>query len=98
MCEGHNGLHNVECSNKSLREHVIHVCELLFLQFAKMLSHLHLASSLVKKYYVVCSSVEISSSLAKKQLETVGEVGSHLSKFKVERRDAADRSGWGIIL
>lgn len=40
------------------------------------------------------TSVEISSSLAKKQLETVGEVGSHLSKFKVERRDAADRSGW----
>ncbi|CAI9290451.1 unnamed protein product [Lactuca saligna] len=41
------------------------------------------------------TSVEISSSLAKKQLETVGEVGSHLSKFKVECRDAADRSGWG---
>ncbi|KAJ9555498.1 hypothetical protein OSB04_010112 [Centaurea solstitialis] len=41
------------------------------------------------------TSVEISSSLAKKQLETVGEVSSHLSKFKVECRDAADRSGWG---
>ncbi|XP_059632177.1 protein arginine methyltransferase NDUFAF7 homolog, mitochondrial isoform X2 [Cornus florida] len=40
-------------------------------------------------------SVEISSSLAKKQIETVGEVGSHLSKFRVECRDAADRSGWG---
>lgn len=41
------------------------------------------------------TSVEISPSLAKKQLETVGEVHSHLSKFKVECRDAADRSGWG---
>ncbi|KAI3706235.1 hypothetical protein L6452_23836 [Arctium lappa] len=41
------------------------------------------------------TSVEISSSLAKKQLETVGEVSSHLSKFKVECRDAADHSGWG---
>ncbi|KAI3880383.1 hypothetical protein MKX03_020864 [Papaver bracteatum] len=40
-------------------------------------------------------SVEISSSLAKKQLETVGEVRSHLSKYRVECRDAADRSGWG---
>ncbi|KAJ0727355.1 putative protein arginine methyltransferase NDUFAF7 [Helianthus annuus] len=40
-------------------------------------------------------SVEISSSLAKKQMETVGEVSSHLSKFKVECRDAADRAGWG---
>ncbi|KZV37670.1 hypothetical protein F511_32680 [Dorcoceras hygrometricum] len=40
-------------------------------------------------------SVEISPSLAKKQLETVGEVGSHLAKFKVECRDAADASGWG---
>ncbi|KAL3506389.1 hypothetical protein ACH5RR_031771 [Cinchona calisaya] len=40
-------------------------------------------------------SVEISSSLAKKQLETVGEVQSHFSKFRVECRDAADRSGWG---
>ncbi|XAR48834.1 hypothetical protein NMG60_11031795 [Bertholletia excelsa] len=40
-------------------------------------------------------SVEISASLAKKQTETVGEVASHLSKFTVECRDAADRSGWG---
>ncbi|KAA8527932.1 hypothetical protein F0562_035199 [Nyssa sinensis] len=40
-------------------------------------------------------SVEISSSLAKKQMETVGEVRSHLSKFRVECRDATDRSGWG---
>ncbi|KAL8217318.1 hypothetical protein R6Q57_024155 [Mikania cordata] len=40
-------------------------------------------------------SVEISSSLAKKQMETVGEVSSHISKFKVECRDAADRTGWG---
>jgi hypothetical protein len=41
------------------------------------------------------SSVEISSSLAEKQLETVGEVQSHLSKFAVEHRDATDRTGWG---
>ncbi|KAG5531309.1 hypothetical protein RHGRI_026053 [Rhododendron griersonianum] len=41
-------------------------------------------------------SVEISSSLAKKQLETVGAVHSHLSKFRVECRDAADQSGWGM--
>uniref|UniRef100_A0ACD5WI74 Uncharacterized protein n=2 Tax=Avena sativa TaxID=4498 RepID=A0ACD5WI74_AVESA len=40
-------------------------------------------------------SVEISSSLAEKQLETVGEVQSHLSKFTVEHRDATDRTGWG---
>lgn len=43
------------------------------------------------------TSIEISSSLAEKQLETVGEVRSHLSKFKVERRDAADQSGWGDV-
>ncbi|KAF8392034.1 hypothetical protein HHK36_022374 [Tetracentron sinense] len=42
-------------------------------------------------------SVEISSSLAKKQLETVGEVRSHLSRFRVECRDAADKSGWGDV-
>lgn len=42
-------------------------------------------------------SVEISSSLAEKQMATVGQVSSHLSKFKVERRDAADRSGWGDV-
>ncbi|XBI67480.1 hypothetical protein VPH35_046827 [Triticum aestivum] len=40
-------------------------------------------------------SVEISSSLAEKQLETVGEVQSHLSKFTVEHRDATDVAGWG---
>ncbi|THG01599.1 hypothetical protein TEA_010035 [Camellia sinensis var. sinensis] len=39
-------------------------------------------------------SVEISSSLTKKQLETVGQVQSHLSKFRVECRDAADKNGW----
>lgn len=50
----------------------------------------------VKDFSVHCSSVEISSSLAKKQLETVGEVQTHLSKFRVECRDAADQSGWGI--
>lgn len=50
----------------------------------------------VKNFSVHCSSVEISSSLAKKQIETVGEVQSHLSKFRVECRDAADQSGWGI--
>ncbi|KAL5702669.1 hypothetical protein ACHQM5_027854 [Ranunculus cassubicifolius] len=43
------------------------------------------------------TSVEISPSLAKKQMETVGEVRSHLSRFKVECRDAADRSGWGDV-
>ncbi|KAL8172289.1 hypothetical protein V2J09_024093 [Rumex salicifolius] len=42
-------------------------------------------------------SVEISSSLAEKQLATVGQVSSHLSKFEVEHRDAADRSGWGDV-
>ncbi|KAL8486845.1 hypothetical protein ACS0TY_023050 [Phlomoides rotata] len=42
------------------------------------------------------TSVEISSSLAQKQLETVGEVNSHLAKFKVECRDAADPNGWGL--
>lgn len=41
------------------------------------------------------SSVEISPTLAEIQRETVGEVQSHLSKFRVECRDAADRSGWG---
>ncbi|CAI9117763.1 OLC1v1019245C1 [Oldenlandia corymbosa var. corymbosa] len=40
-------------------------------------------------------SVEISPSLAEKQTATVGEVESHLSRFRVEHRDAADRSGWG---
>ncbi|KAI6695833.1 hypothetical protein NL676_023543 [Syzygium grande] len=41
------------------------------------------------------TSVEISPSLAKIQRETVGEVLSHSSKFRVECRDATDRSGWG---
>ncbi|KAJ7971805.1 Protein arginine methyltransferase NDUFAF7 [Quillaja saponaria] len=40
-------------------------------------------------------SVEISPSLAEIQRETVGH--SHLSKFRVECRDAADRSGWGDV-
>ena len=43
------------------------------------------------------SSVEISSSLAEKQLETVGEVQSHLSKFTVEHRDTTDIAGWGKL-
>ncbi|GLT73022.1 hypothetical protein SLA2020_449110 [Shorea laevis] len=42
-------------------------------------------------------SVEISPSLAEIQRKTVGEVRSHLSKFRVECRDAADRSGWGDV-
>ncbi|KAJ4841742.1 hypothetical protein Tsubulata_003028 [Turnera subulata] len=41
------------------------------------------------------TSVEISPSLAETQKQTVGEVRSHLSKFRVQCRDAADRSGWG---
>ncbi|GAB2221765.1 hypothetical protein Droror1_Dr00012953 [Drosera rotundifolia] len=43
------------------------------------------------------TSVEISSSLAERQLETIGQVDSHFSRFKVECRDAADRSGWGAV-
>ncbi|CAM8911753.1 unnamed protein product [Rhodiola kirilowii] len=43
------------------------------------------------------TSVEISPTLAERQLQTVGEVRSHLSKFNVERRDAADRGGWGNV-
>ncbi|XP_027338673.1 uncharacterized protein LOC113852559 [Abrus precatorius] len=42
-------------------------------------------------------SVEISPSLAEVQRETVGEVRSHIPKFRVECRDAADRSGWGNV-
>ncbi|KAK4585706.1 hypothetical protein RGQ29_023092 [Quercus rubra] len=42
-------------------------------------------------------SVEISPSLAEIQRQTVGEVRTHLSKFRVECRDAADRSGWGDV-
>ncbi|KAI4338328.1 hypothetical protein L6164_016668 [Bauhinia variegata] len=42
-------------------------------------------------------SVEISPSLAEIQRETVGEVRSHIPKFRVECRDAADRSGWGDV-
>ncbi|GMI70416.1 hypothetical protein like AT1G04900 [Hibiscus trionum] len=41
------------------------------------------------------TSVEISPALAEIQRQTVGEVRSHLAKFKVEQRDAMDRSGWG---
>lgn len=41
--------------------------------------------------------MEISPSLAKKQLETVGEVQSHLSRFSVERRDATNKAGWGKL-
>jgi hypothetical protein len=41
------------------------------------------------------SSVEISSSLAEKQLENVGDVRSHLTKFAVEHPDATNRFGWG---
>ncbi|ESQ36437.1 hypothetical protein EUTSA_v10007628mg [Eutrema salsugineum] len=40
------------------------------------------------------TSIEISSSLAEIQKETVAQVGSHLSKFRVECRDASDLSGW----
>ncbi|CAH9084968.1 unnamed protein product [Cuscuta epithymum] len=43
------------------------------------------------------TSVEISTALAAKQIETVGGVSSHASKFKVECRDAADWSGWGEV-
>lgn len=43
------------------------------------------------------TSVEISPSLAKKQMETVGEVRSHLSKFRVECRDATQQIGWGEV-
>ena len=39
--------------------------------------------------------MEISPALAEIQKQTVGEVRSHQSKFKVECRDATDRSGWG---
>lgn len=48
-------------------------------------------------FYVFCSSVEISPSLAEIQKETVGQVSSHSSKFRVECRDAADRGGWGML-
>ncbi|GKV28707.1 hypothetical protein SLEP1_g37724 [Rubroshorea leprosula] len=43
------------------------------------------------------TSVEISPSLAEIQKQTVGEVRSHLSKFKVEWRDATEQSGWGDV-
>ncbi|XP_022761911.1 protein arginine methyltransferase NDUFAF7 homolog, mitochondrial [Durio zibethinus] len=42
-------------------------------------------------------SVEISPALAEIQKQTVGEVLSHKSKFKVECRDATDISGWGDV-
>lgn len=44
------------------------------------------------------SSIEISPSLAEIQKETVAQVGSHLSKFRVECRDASDLSGWSKVL
>lgn len=44
------------------------------------------------------SSIEISPTLAKIQKETVAQVGSHLSKFRVECRDASDLSGWSEVL
>uniref|UniRef100_A0A0A0K8B0 Uncharacterized protein n=1 Tax=Cucumis sativus TaxID=3659 RepID=A0A0A0K8B0_CUCSA len=43
------------------------------------------------------TSVEISSSLAEIQRQTVGEVRSHQLKFKVECRDAIDLSGYGMF-
>ncbi|XP_054821300.1 uncharacterized protein LOC129320120 [Prosopis cineraria] len=43
------------------------------------------------------TSVEISPSLAEVQRETVGQVQSHISKFRVEYRDAADQTGWGDV-
>lgn len=43
------------------------------------------------------TSVEISPALAEIQKQTVGEVRSHQSKFKVECRDATDKSGWGHV-
>lgn len=42
-------------------------------------------------------SVEISPSLAEKQKETVGQIQSHRSRFRIQCRDAADRNGWGNI-
>lgn len=42
-------------------------------------------------------SVEISPALARKQVDTVGEVSSHLKRFHVECRDATDRNGWGKV-
>ncbi|XP_021291676.1 protein arginine methyltransferase NDUFAF7 homolog, mitochondrial isoform X2 [Herrania umbratica] len=42
-------------------------------------------------------NMEISPALAEIQKQTVGEVHGHLSKFKVEHRDATDRSGWGDV-
>ncbi|XP_078447068.1 NADH dehydrogenase ubiquinone complex I, assembly factor-like protein (DUF185) [Wolffia australiana] len=42
-------------------------------------------------------SVEISPALSQKQLETVGDVQSHLSHYSVECRDASDRNGWGDV-
>jgi hypothetical protein len=45
-------------------------------------------------FLIYISSIEISPSLAKIQKETVAQVGSHLSKFRVECRDASDLAGW----
>lgn len=50
-----------------------------------------------ENYIYNCSSVEISPSLAEIQRQTVGEVRSHQSKFRVECRDAVDLSGWGMF-
>lgn len=52
---------------------------------------------LILNYYFF-RSIEISPSLAKIQKETVAQVGSHLSKFRVECRDASDLSGWSEFL
>jgi len=53
--------------------------------------------SVLIRSFLIHSSVEISPSLGKRQLETVGEVESHLSRFRVECRDATDRKGWGKL-
>lgn len=53
------------------------------------MNHVH------ESYLFPYSSVEISPALAEIQKQTVGEVRSHQSKFKVECRDATDKSGWG---
>jgi hypothetical protein len=49
-------------------------------------------------FLIYISSIEISPSLAKIQKETVAQVGSHLSKFRVECRDASDLAGWSKVL
>ncbi|KAH9311975.1 hypothetical protein KI387_027010, partial [Taxus chinensis] len=42
-------------------------------------------------------SVEISPALARKQVETVAEVSSHMKRFNVECRNATEKSGWGNV-